>query len=146
MEVLFDNPIILAILIGLISMFFKNLKGNGQGKNRHRPLHPVAGRMAGDPGTQESSSETDRTAERNIEEIYRSKKAEYQELQQDISPASDNSPKKIDLQRSAPTDSGLAIHLKPDSEKLVEGLIWAEVLGPPRSKKPHHTMGGRTCR
>ncbi|KKK35247.1 hypothetical protein WQ57_22385, partial [Mesobacillus campisalis] len=37
----------------------------------------------------------------------------------------------------------VTLDLNPDGNRLIEGIAWAQVLGPPRARDPHRTMRRR---
>jgi hypothetical protein len=175
MEFLFDNPILIMILIGLLSTLFGK-KGEGQEQQPKRPPGPQqrrpsqqqpAGRREpaqqrpqnqGQPAQQRpenrgrqphpAASTRERRPERaaasipqltDVQKVYEERRREVME------------PARYELrsesQRTAnqggKPDVPVSLDLKPDAERLIEGIAWAQVLGPPRAREPHRTMRRR---
>jgi hypothetical protein len=148
-EFIFANIFWVVILVfGLISNFIK--KSNGENKKENKPstIGPVSkpsvfekrlGRQENPkrevyqkakqaqitPGDIQNDIKT--KAEEKMAELNKQK--EYDEKQRDIQVKRAESIKK--------TYSNDMPQVKMDQQKVIDGLIMSEVLGPPRSKKPY---------
>ena len=151
MEALFDNPIILFILIGLISSIFNKVKGNGQDNQNQRPQRPV--RPASPPVEMSRPAETEPEREprptfserstnalNDIQKVYLERKQHAEKAPSEprnsergrLSIGNTSPRSRLPLEKSEP-----AIDFKPDRDNLIEGIIWSEILGKPRAKKPY---------
>jgi hypothetical protein len=168
MEALFDllgNPVIIFIVIGILSSLFNKAKGNGQDQQNRRPVRP-----AGKPVVMNVPAETKREprpaprpvqtrpapqisvkAEQRSSQVNDIQKV-YEERKQQAVITDNRQRTGVSGRLSSDANSGRlrraevkpasSFQFEPDQDRLIEGLIWAEVLGKPRSKKPYQT-GGR---
>jgi hypothetical protein len=168
MEALFDllgNPVIIFIVIGILSSLFNKAKGNGKDQQHRRPVRP-----AGKPVVMNVPPETKREprpaprpvqtrparhmpvkAEQRTSQATDIQKV-YEERKQQADITENRQRPAVSGRLSSDADSGrlrrtkekpeYSFQFEPDQDRLIEGLIWAEVLGKPRSKKPYQT-GGR---
>lgn len=165
MEALFDllgNPVLIFIVIGIISSLFNKAKGNGQEQQKRRPVRPV-----GKPEVMKMPAETKHkpkpvprpASPRSVQQAPVQAKSTtvqvndmqkvYQERKQQAETADSRQRTASSGRLTANTDSGRlrkaeastepSFQFEPDQDRLIEGLIWAEVLGKPRSKKPYQT-------
>ena len=160
MQFLFDNPILIFLLIGLISSIFKRSKGEEKQKQRpKRPAQPVRP-VQKEPMTKNSEvkpEEVDsrplrrnQTQEQELREprpasqsafLDIQKKYEERKKQEQNAPRSTfNQPMFQPEATKENTSEGTPMQLKPEADRLIEGIAWAQILGEPRSKKPHRTM------
>ncbi|HAQ08700.1 MAG TPA: hypothetical protein DCR24_14765 [Bacillus bacterium] len=149
MEALFDNPIILFILIGLISSIFNRIKGNAQDSQNQRPQRPV--HPASQPLDRSRPAETKREPRpviiENSTEALSDIQKVYLERKQRADKASSESRGPERGRLSTGTTSPRSrlhsekaeqvINFNPDRNNLIEGVIWSEILGKPRAKKPY---------
>ncbi|SEM29886.1 hypothetical protein SAMN05192533_10289 [Mesobacillus persicus] len=164
MEFIFENPILLFLLIGLISSLFKKVKGE-QEQQPKRPIRPEQQGPAShseDPMSAEpfQPMRTERPeSEKPINEWEPSSVPEnpfidiqkkYQERREAAAhpPATkqrDESPQpavQVQKDKDEITD-GISIDLSPEADRLLEGIAWAQVLEPPRSRNPYRTARRR---
>jgi hypothetical protein len=141
MKFLFENPILLVALIGIISSLFKRLKGNSaEGGNQHtrgpftqttqpinsRPVErkrPVVRNTPLDEVLQEAKRMVEKTP--NVQPIENRTAAKVVPTRNPATPIAPNN--------GTNKQSSHVIN----KTRLVDGVIWSEVLGPPRSRKPH---------
>ena len=141
MEFLFENPIFLVIVIGLISSLYKQLKRGVPEDGKQHPRGPF---------TQTTQPINSRPVERKkpvvrnkpLDEVFLEAKrmVEKPPIKQQIEnrTAAKEVPARNPVTPIAPNkgtnkESSHVIN----KSRLVDGVIWSEVLGPPRSKKPH---------
>ncbi len=152
MEILFENPLIIIILIGVISSLFKNRNKN---ERQESPAKRVETRK---PKSTQNGSDVFQ----EMKEIFREASHTYQEEikpvrrlpEQHLPKITEVKVEPVEVQPSISEDiargqSGSQIPqlgqpkgLKVDESKLAEAVIWSEILGPPRAKKPY--MHNRT--
>jgi len=156
MKFLLENPFILVILIGILSSFYKQLKGTDSDDKKRKGAipkqtsatsvgqnNPMRGPVKSHkPVRAQSSQAPNRQQRRDIEppvkleDLY----SDAKNTNQQNSHFNQDPIKRV----SAPTVNHLN-ELEPnnkktltiDQERLLDGLIWSEVLGPPRAKRPH---------
>jgi hypothetical protein len=141
-EFFFDNPFIFIVLIAMLSSLFKKRKRNTESKQTTYPtkenkqtkpvssLDEVKGIFK---EVTRSFSEGTITPNRKIEHSAVQQKAE--ELHQQMVT---DEPLKSMGSRSLPIEEKpRSKEMGLDQEKLVDAVIWSEILGPPRAKKTY---------
>lgn len=148
LELLLDNPLILVIIFGIISSLFKKSKGKNQQvkpPNRQASFpetlleNPKFNNERRITAVQESMTRSNMDT---IEELYQEKKANAQivtliEQQRALEQKLENVHSKKDmvtkgLNKSTSQSGG--------KQQIIDGVIWAEILGPPRSRSPHRVL------
>lgn len=148
MEILFENPIVLIILIGIISSIFKN-------RNKSEKQDSPAKRAESRKPVQKSSDPFN-----EMKDLFKEVQRSFQEELNPAKKLKEDGPQKIDevklnYKEEQPEKSSMskqvtetphehqvqktkqASQLKVDESKLVDAVIWSEILGPPRAKKPY---------
>lgn len=76
----------------------------------------------------------------DLQKVYQERKQQSQKAHQSQRAAERGRMSSEDSgrMRQQRADKEPQLDFQPDQERLVEGLIWAEVLGKPRAKKPYH--------
>ncbi|MBU8770392.1 hypothetical protein [Cytobacillus oceanisediminis] len=155
MEFLLENPFILIALIAFISSFFKKKKEEKPVKQTPRSVQQEqraqAERTSADSVLAETLKEEYRQQEekaKRIEEEYRQRKQQAEESMkalQNQRRAAERKASKIAKtasntnaeHRKEPSGAGSFEFRK---QSLADGIIWSEILGPPRSKNPHRSL------
>lgn len=161
MRFLFDNPFILIILIGAISSLFQRAKAanpeNKKGYNpipRRNPASPVGPDRPKKPEMQQQiETKTSRpyrqqNANRKPiptqKEIYHQLENVYEATQKNAKENKQVFFEDHRVSKQAGThqkeEVPKAKSQEIDRDNLIEGLIWSEVLGPPRAKRPHRSV------
>ncbi|WP_423407443.1 hypothetical protein AABM38_16870 [Heyndrickxia sp. MSNUG] len=157
---LIGNPFVIFVLIGILSSLFNKAKGKGHNNQPPRPVRP-ASKPAGMDGPVKAQRESrreprpvqsraakpqpDKTAGEaveasSIQKVYQERKRQAE--------MSESKPRTADRGRLSTEDAAVSprhtgdkeepvLDFRPDQDRLIEGLIWAEVLGQPRAKKPY---------
>ncbi|MGN7399697.1 hypothetical protein ACTHO0_07550 [Cytobacillus praedii] len=155
MEFLFENLWLFAVVIGIITSLFNKAKG-GQGKQTNRPRQSVQPQSAANQQKGRSQQEVRNKnvppvmPKNNIEKEHsvRKKQAEEQiqalkDKQKDLVNTGQS------LQMAPPRGSSRMdsvpykekkTALSIEKQKLADGVIWAEILGPPRALNPHKSI------
>lgn len=163
MEFLFENPLLIFVLIGIISSLFKRVKG-GQEQQPKRQVRPEQqgptwnseDQMPAKPEplkplrTQPSKAEpleekgefgdVPENPFLDIQKKYEERRRENETKQ---SPRSNNIQSRTVVPTMPAKDEsvqGVSVDLSPEPDRLIEGIAWAQVLGEPRSRDPHRTM------
>jgi hypothetical protein len=141
MKFLFENPILLIALIGIVSSLFKRLKGDSGGEGKHHTRGPF---------TQTTQPINSRPVERKKpvmrnkplnEVLHETRKIiEQKQIEQPL--VNKSTVSEIPVRNPVTPIQSKKTTIKESSHvinksRLVDGVIWTEVLGPPRSKKPH---------
>lgn len=161
MEFLFENPFLLVILIGLISSLFKRMKGTQEEprKSQSKPF-VESGPFDFEQPRQEQPVQRmepapQQTYEPNplgkIEKEFLEKKKQAEEKLAALKKQQVTAQKKAEtiqshrrlnqVKEKIETSEPETVHV--DNQKLVDAVIWSEILGPPRSRRPHSNRVGR---
>jgi FtsZ-interacting cell division protein YlmF len=167
MEFLFDNPFILMILIGLISTLFGK-KGEQQEQQKRPQQRRPSQQPRQGPGQPAQQRPERRTAQQrperpaqpvppslekkvertaasipqltDVQKIYEDKRREINESARHEPRTASGAPASV---QAGSEEKPVTLDLKPDGNRLIEGIAWAQVLGPPRARDPHRTMRRR---
>ncbi|MCY7768416.1 hypothetical protein [Bacillus haynesii] len=144
LDILFDNPIIMAAIIAAISFIFNKLGKNDENEETKRKPTPER------PKTQTPKQTAQhRPAENRTERPAAAAAAKSADMAAELRRI------KADAERSMPAvertvkkQSSRVINRKQElldmnKNTIVQGVVLSEVFGPPRSRKPHYTMRRR---
>ncbi len=153
-ELLMQNIFFVILIIGGIYSFFKRqIEKHNEEQQRGRPRpnqqqtntsraetmsmpkeEPVRPSRPDRP-----RSERIKKVENNLQEMYEARRLELQDA---IQGSTDQGPaepvRKPAKARKAKYNDKPRNKIIPDPDNIAQGVIWAEILGPPRSRKPHH--------
>jgi hypothetical protein len=141
-EFFFENPFLFIVLIAVLSSLLKKRKGNtdnkktpypSKGNKQTKPVSPFDEVKEIFKEVTRSFSEGTITPDRKIEHPVVQQKAE--ELHQQMAtgqPLKSIGPRSLPIEEK-PRSKEMGL----DQEKLVDAVIWSEILGPPRAKKPY---------
>ncbi|MEH7885454.1 hypothetical protein V7654_14170 [Bacillus sp. JJ1609] len=157
---LIGNPIVIFVLIGILSSLFNKAKGNGQNNQQRRPVRPVS-KPAGLDGPvkaqreprreprpvqtrpvkpQPDKTEREPVAASSIQKVYQERKRQAEKVDSKARTADRgrlSSEGATVRSRLSGAKEEPVLDFQPDRDRLIEGLIWSEVLGQPRAKKPY---------
>ncbi|RDU35421.1 hypothetical protein DRW41_18365 [Neobacillus piezotolerans] len=147
MERLFENPILLFVIIAFVSSMFSKLKGKDENRRPGR-LPELARELQeryGEAAKPDQKGMDRRPARRqDSSTVTLSGKGEAAREAVNPSPLQDNAVEKSgDTGRRIVQNPGKGVgenlSIEPVTEKnLADAVVWAEILGPPRSKKPYY--------
>ncbi|MBG9654783.1 hypothetical protein ACFRCQ_00020 [Cytobacillus firmus] len=154
MEFLFENPFILIAVIAFISSFFKKRKEEKPVKQAPRSVQQenrAQAESSADPALAEVLKEEKRKLtekSRRIEEDYRQLKQQAEQSVKALQSQQRAAERKASaISRTAansktgyPVEASGAGKFEQQKQSLVDGIIWSEILGPPRSKNPHRSL------
>ncbi|MGN7177390.1 hypothetical protein BK139_06035 [Paenibacillus sp. FSL R5-0490] len=155
MEFLLENPFILIAVIAFISSFFKKKKEEKpvkqaprsvQQENRTQAERTSADNALAEVLEEEKKKLTEKS--RRIEEDYRQRKQQAEQSMKALQSqqraaerkASAISRTTANTKTGSPVEAAGAGKFEPQKQTLVDGIIWSEILGPPRSKNPHRSL------
>lgn len=149
MEFLFENPLIPIIVIWVISSLFN--KGTGKKQTKAAKSKPFVENIPF-PSFEDLNKKPEVIANEptisNIEEIY-SKKEQAEVQLADLKERQIRTAEKVEKitavsrlnqKGKEPETSGVEKSFLIEKEKVAEAIVWSEILGPPRAKKPHRSM------
>ncbi|MCF7617750.1 hypothetical protein P9D51_11935 [Bacillus sonorensis] len=142
LDILFDNPIIMAVILGIISVIFNRLGKNDESdeaKHKKKPQRPKAEAPKKQAKPLESSgkAEVQAAAQKGtdmIKELERVKTSVERSM-----PAIERSIKRQIGHSPKPSQDMIELN----QNTVLQGIVLSEVMGPPRSRKPHSTMRRR---
>lgn len=152
MEFLLENPLIIVILIGIISSLFK------KGKNETEPPKKKQSRTFWETvqppkfdsfpevkPLQKSKGYIEEPEQpvRSIQEDYLEAQRKADSLKRDAEEIERNI-KLNEAKRSSNVAASIENNdFQVDSKRLADAVIWSEILGPPRARRPHRSMYGK---
>lgn len=159
MEFLFENPFLIIILIGIISSLFKRVKGEQEQQPKRRPNPPMQQGQNPDERMPRESKPLSRTQSPktkspvkdwepssvpenpflDIQKKYEERRRESTSKRNNPQPSYERSKPSVKVNKEINDSPGdVSIDLNPEADRVIEGIAWAQVLGPPRSRNPYH--------
>jgi len=159
-EAVLGNIVPLIIIAGVIINFFKRIAGSNQNQDQNKNRNQGQQRSASAPSNTNENKPKLKDLFEQLEEVFNDqpvgkppapKKVEpdvpsaanefqtrYEDLKSRENVVETKAPaeKKVMKKKAEPTSS-----LTISKKKAVQGIIWSEVLGPPRSKRPYQNRG-----
>ncbi|MBU8639807.1 MULTISPECIES: hypothetical protein [Bacillus] len=155
MDILFENPLLIAIIIGIISAVFGKIgkqEEKEQDNRQHKPApqnkpmpqkkaeNPVSTDQLDDFGDVHDHGGMKKQGSQSLQDRYTATLAEMEERKSELNKEF----KSLERQLTKPKAS--AAEMKPhvidklNQNTVVQGMLLGEVFGEPRAKKPHRTM------
>ncbi|AWM17668.1 hypothetical protein P8847_01165 [Bacillus inaquosorum] len=132
MEDILTNPLIIAVIIGIISAIFgkKNKEEKKSSQNRKEPQQ-----MQTASPQKKQAEEVSVPIPNRMEQVRREAEERRRETERNLK----------GLERDLTAGKQKAVYTKQkmlqvNKDTVVQGIVLGEVFGPPRAKKPHHTM------
>jgi hypothetical protein len=144
LEFIFENPIAIIFIIGAIVSFFKKMKENSH-PNPNQEKKPELKKVLNIPQTRNEGRGVETRSPREPRQNSSQLANEYFEVQSktEINQPKENARKNSASQRkeigkkSVNAELDTSIDLSPSKDTLIEGIVWAEILGTPRAYKSH---------
>ena len=131
LEFLFSNLLLVFVLIGGIISFVQRLLGEEQKKTQKNPTMRKPVLTNEEPVFQKTQrSATIDKEERDIQ----GERAQAEKDEPDVPLQQEVEKEEIQQYRE---EKQLPPFKKVNKQEVVNGIIWSEILGPPRAKKPH---------
>ncbi|MCC9087846.1 hypothetical protein [Bacillus pumilus] len=160
MDILFENPLLIAIIIGIISAVFGKIgkQEENEQKNQQNKSAPQRKPMPQNQQTKQKSPDlvvTDqlddfgdvhdhggmkKNTSQSLQDRYTDTLAEMEERKSELNKEFQS------LERQLTRPKASAVEMKPhiidklNQNTVVQGMLLGEVFGAPRAKKPHRTM------
>lgn len=157
-DFIFGNIFWLAIVVGgIISWFGRVMGGEDERETTRMPSGPLKPQAEKNPTQSESDSSPQSAGEGRLREYYEKKRETLSHIKNkdEIGGGSSYETPKQDIlngvEETAPTKQYKRSHPKPykpvapldtknwDRKRLADGIVMAEILGPPRAHKPHRS-------
>lgn len=160
MEFILENPFILIVIFAIISSLFKTKKGNNQNQNSQTKQREartfqkqqtqsttVEQRKAMSPLKRLEQMATE-MADRLDKEYTEKRKLAESKLKgarDYIPPTEEVKPLQVKVEQPVVIAAVEKPHapqpsLSIEKQKVIDGVVWAEILGPPRALNPHRTL------
>jgi hypothetical protein len=144
------ETLIFLIVMGIVSVIFRKAKGKtGQSRNRtfsrdtFEEIRTLVKKQLNYDGIPTTSTLKSKNIQSEIPlENLEKLENKYQQLKQE------SEVKRIGMSIAQPKvekvehEEGSIISLYPDEKTLINGMVWSEILGEPRSKKPFFPRKG----
>ncbi|MFD2926010.1 hypothetical protein [Halobacillus naozhouensis] len=157
LEILFSNFLVVAAVIGGIFSFFSGLNKKKQEKGSRKPSSsvPTGPAASPEPAIKEVSEQRDenipdsQTRTRNYYDEKQKRQEELQEYQknrgQDLTSSTQTGigapygPDGIQVDYGTQKKNAIRYSRHWNQQRLADGIIMSEILGPPRAYKPHRS-------
>ncbi|WP_170007713.1 hypothetical protein [Bacillus fonticola] len=153
---LLSNPFLLVVIIGLVSTVFGKMKGGQTEGNQppkrqpRRPQRDMESKTASEvphPTKRQKEAQRPSLSEANIGDS--SPTNALSDVERDLQSLRRKQEKFATKARQLSAESNNKLQPRPSNQQqnkgislqnAKQGVVWAEILGPPRSKRPHHRM------
>ncbi|PAD66920.1 hypothetical protein CHH83_21650 [Bacillus sp. 7586-K] len=142
---IFTNPLVWAIIVGLITKLFfskdedsNKKKEQTNNKPKQKLPKPVVTTVERHKEKREKHK-TRQTVQQAYEKMQKAEVGNYQKNIDATQKIRGKSNKQVKQNPPPVRDNRLIV----DRRNAIQGVIWSEILGPPRSKNPHYTRNKR---
>ncbi|MDA7026895.1 hypothetical protein PJ311_09775 [Bacillus sp. CLL-7-23] len=144
LDFILDNPIMMAIIVGAISLIFNRIgKNDEEEQNKKTPTRSKTQAQKQKPKRQHKQD--DKPSAQTVT------KQQTSDVMAELNRIKTEAERSLPAVKRAIKKQSSSLHVK-ENEKLlnmnkntvVQGIVLGEVFGPPRSKKPHYTMRRRS--
>ncbi|MFS0655261.1 hypothetical protein [Bacillus sp. 179-C3.3 HS] len=152
MDILFENPILIAIIIGIISTIFGKIgkQDENEQKNERKPMpqkqtasktrpDPVVTDQLDDFGDVPDHGGMKKKAE-TLQDRYSETLAKVEGRTSELSKELQSLENQLTRPKKPMAEVKPIMIEKLNQDTIVRGMILGEVFGDPRAKKPHRTM------
>jgi hypothetical protein len=141
LEFIFENPIAIIFIIGAVISFLKKMKENSN-PNSNQEKKPEWKKVMDIPQTLNEDKRVETRTPREPREHQQNRNQLQQEYNRAKSKAEIDQPKVQAIQRIETNKKVVitevdASDLTPTKDTLIDGIVWSEILGPPRAYKSH---------
>ncbi|MGN7279565.1 hypothetical protein ACTHP2_00230 [Bacillus altitudinis] len=159
MDILFENPLLIAIIIGIISAIFGKIgkqEENEQKNQQNKPApqrkpvpqkqtkqtspDPVVTDQLDDFGDVHDHGGMQKQGSQSLQDRYTATLAEMEERKSELNKEFQSLERELTRPKAASAGMKPKMIEKLNQDTVVQGMILGEVFGEPRAKKPHRTM------
>ncbi|MGG2185589.1 hypothetical protein ABFY55_15630 [Bacillus altitudinis] len=159
MDILFENPLLIAIIIGIISAIFGKIgkqEENEQKNQQNKPApqrkpvpqkqtkqtspDPVVTDQLDDFGDVHDHGGMKKQGSQSLQDRYTATLAEMEERKSQLNKEFQSLERELTRPKAASAGMKPKMIEKLNQDTVVQGMILGEVFGEPRAKKPHRTM------
>ncbi|BDC55588.1 hypothetical protein K3L72_03485 [Bacillus altitudinis] len=153
MDILFENPLLIAIIIGIISAVFGKIGKQEEKEQNNRQQKPAPQKKA--EQTRAAPVKTDqlddfgdvhdhggmkKQGSQSLQDRYTATLAEMEERKSELNKEFQSLERELTRPKAASVGMKPKMIEKLNQDTVVQGMILGEVFGEPRAKKPHRTM------
>ena len=153
MDILFENPLLIAIIIGIISAVFGKIGKQEEKEQNNRQQKPAPKKKA--EQTRPAPVKTDqlddfgdvhdhggmkKQGSQSLQDRYTATLAEMEERKSELNKEFQSLERQLTRPKAASAEMKPKMIEKLNQDTVVQGMILGEVFGEPRAKKPHRTM------
>ncbi|WP_394157407.1 hypothetical protein [Bacillus altitudinis] len=153
MDILFENPLLIAIIIGIISAVFGKIGKQEEKEQNNRQQNPAPQKKA--EQTRPAPVKTDqlddfgdvhdhggmkKQGSQSLQDRYTATLAEMEERKSELNKEFQSLERELTRPKAASVGMKPKMIEKLNQDTVVQGMILGEVFGEPRAKKPHRTM------
>ncbi|MGT8903266.1 hypothetical protein ACSUUJ_01140 [Bacillus safensis] len=159
MDILFENPLLIAIIIGIISAVFGKI-GKQEENEEHNQQKKPAPQRKQEPQKQTKQTSPDpvvtdqlddfgdvhdhggmkKKTSQSLQDRYTATLAEMEERKNELNKEFQSLERELTRPKAASAEMRPKFIEKLNQDTIVQGMILGEVFGEPRAKKPHRTM------
>ncbi|AOZ89990.1 hypothetical protein BK049_15590 [Bacillus xiamenensis] len=159
MDILFENPLLIAIIIGIISAVFGKIGKQEENEEKSRQNKPApqrkpmperqAEQTSPDPvvtdqlddfGDVHDHGGMKKKTSQSLQDRYTDTLAKMEERKSELNREFQSLERQLKRPKAASAEVKPKIIEKLNQDTVVQGMILGEVFGEPRAKKPHRTM------
>lgn len=159
MDILFENPLLIAIIIGIISAVFGKIGKQEEKEQKNQQSKPAPQRK---PVPQKQTKQTSpdpvvtdqlndfgdvhdhggmkKQGSQSLQDRYTATLAEMEERKSELNKEFQSLERELTRPKAASAGMKPKMIEKLNQDTVVQGMILGEVFGEPRAKKPHRTM------
>lgn len=159
MDILFENPLLIAIIIGIISAVFGKIGKQEEKEQKNQQSKPAPQRK---PVPQKQTKQTSpdpvvtdqlddfgdvhdhggmkKQGSQSLQDRYTATLAEMEERKSELNKEFQSLERELTRPKAASVGMKPKMIEKLNQDTVVQGMILGEVFGEPRAKKPHRTM------
>ncbi|MDI6560323.1 hypothetical protein [Bacillus altitudinis] len=159
MDILFENPLLIAIIIGIISAVFGKIGKQEEKEQKNQQNKPAPQRK---PVPQKQTKQTSpdpvvtdqlddfgdvhdhggmkKQGSQSLQDRYTATLAEMEERKSELNKEFQSLERQLTRPKAASAGMKPKMIEKLNQDTVVQGMILGEVFGEPRAKKPHRTM------
>ncbi|PCK20746.1 hypothetical protein CEY02_11505 [Bacillus pumilus] len=155
MDILFENPLLIAIIIGIISVVFGKIGKQEEKEQTNKPTpqrqsmpqkqteqtsrEPVVTDQLDDFGDVHDHSRMEKTSQ-SLQDRYTDTLAKMEERKSELSKEFQSLERELTSPKASAPEMKPHIIEKLNQNAVVQGMLLGEVFGEPRAKNPHRTM------
>ncbi|MCY8497671.1 hypothetical protein P8917_03225 [Bacillus atrophaeus] len=135
MKDILTNPLVIAAVIGIISAIFGKKNKDQKPVKRPQQPQPVKAQTVSEEKQPVEAQIPDQSAENKFQTMRTQAEQRRRETEQTLKGLE----QELQVKKRNTSYTKQKV-LQMNKDTVVQGIVLGEVFGPPRAKKPHHTM------